>query len=90
MCLFPDGAQKLGLHTEMLEATTVKLNWTAFAVFSHVNPGDLTDAYKTKLAAVQGVAWWSGKNPWKYADGFFDKEKFKQKIVNLINKIKVT
>ena len=48
--------------------------------------GPLTDQRKKILARVT-QNWYDSTNPWKYADGYFDKAKFKSKIVSLIRKI---
>ncbi len=78
-------AKSNGLVAATLAADRVDLNWTAFEQQGVFTP-PLTEEKKQRLAEVRG-AWYNSNNPWKYADGVFNKTIFKQNVIALLRKI---
>ncbi len=68
-------------------AQTVKLNWTSFSKHGRYS-GILTEDAKKRIVQNTPSEWYKNENPWKYADGYFDPELFKRKVIKLIGKIK--
>ena len=78
-------AKSIKLYSEELSAEKVNLNWTAFEKYGRIE-GPLTEDRKQQLLTDPGV-WYGDVNPWKFADAFFNKVKFKEKIFSLKKKI---
>ncbi len=79
-----DIAPQIGLHSETLEASEVKLNWTSY---SHVNPSIPCATIEQQEGIVQNRSQ-SGysDNPWKHADAAFNVTLFKEKVLDLLLK----
>ena len=80
-----DQAESVGIVADPLSASKVNLNWTAFEKYG-TQGGPLTEERKQYLA-THVRAYYYDNNPWKFADAYFDKVKFKDKILSLIGKI---
>ncbi len=76
--VFAANARTHGLLVQTLKATKVELNWKAFARWGKFK-GNLTDQLKQKLADHPGRVY-DNDNPWKFADGYFDKVEFRQRL----------
>ena len=79
-----DRARHIGMHSDQLEASDVKLNWTSY---SHVNPSlPCTTVEQQKMLVRNRSKSGRSDNPWKHADAVFNVTLFKEKVLNLLLK----
>ena len=81
------GAKAAGLHVEQLKAEAVHLNWEAFEKYGTTG-GNLTEERKKTAMSFKGK-YYEHSNPWKFADGYFNKKAFVEKIILLKNQMEL-